>query len=140
MTPLEVAAVQSSFSLVVPIKEKAAEIFYGRLFATDPSLKKLFKGDMKEQGRKLMSTLALVVTGLANPKSILPAVEALGAKHVAYGVEDRHYETVGAALLWTLEQGLGDKFTPDVKAAWTAAYTLLASVMKAAAAKARSAA
>jgi nitric oxide dioxygenase len=140
MTPLEVAAVQRSFALVVPIKEQAAEIFYGRLFALDPSLKNLFKGDMKEQGRKLMSALALVVTGLANPKSILPTVEGLGRKHVSYGVEERHYDTVGAALLWTLEKGLGDKFTPDVKTAWAAAYTLLAGVMKDAAEKARSAA
>jgi nitric oxide dioxygenase len=139
MTPLEVAAVQRSFALVVPIKEKAAEIFYDRLFALDPSLKKLFTGDMKSQGRKLMSALALVVTGLANPKSILPTVEQLGVKHVSYGVEDRHYDTVGAALLWTLEHGLGDKFTPDIKAAWTAAYTLLAGVMKDAAKKARAA-
>jgi len=137
MTPLQVAAVQRSFSLVVPIKEKAAEIFYDRLFAVDPSLKKMFKGDMKDQGRKLMSALALVVTGLANPASILPKVEELGRKHVAYGVEDRHYDTVGGALLWTLEKGLGDKFTPDVKEAWAAAYTLLATVMKDAAKKAR---
>jgi nitric oxide dioxygenase len=139
MTPLEVAAVQRSFALVVPIREQAAEIFYDRLFTLDPSLKKLFKGDMKDQGRKLMSALALVVTGLANPKSILPTVEGLGAKHVSYGVEDKHYDTVGAALLWTLEKGLGEKFTPEIKAAWTAAYTLLAGVMKDAAKKARAA-
>jgi nitric oxide dioxygenase len=137
MTPLQVAAVQRSFSLVVPIKEQAAQIFYDRLFSVDPSLKKLFKGDMKEQGKKLMSALALVVAGLANPQSILPRVEELGRKHVGYGVEDRHYDTVGGALLWTLEKGLGDKFTPDVKDAWTAAYTLLATVMKDAAKKAR---
>ena len=137
MTPLQVAAVQRSFSLVVPIKEQAAQIFYDRLFSVDPSLKKLFKGDMKEQGKKLMSALALVVAGLANPQSILPKVEELGRKHVGYGVEDRHYDTVGGALLWTLEKGLGDKFTPDVKEAWTAAYTLLATVMKGAANKAR---
>jgi hemoglobin-like flavoprotein len=137
MTPLQVAAVQRSFSLVVPIKEQAAQIFYDRLFSVDPSLKKLFKGDMKEQGKKLMSALALVVAGLANPQSILPKVEELGRKHVGYGVEDRHYDTVGGALLWTLEKGLGDKFTPDVKEAWTAAYTLLANVMKGAANKAR---
>ena len=140
MTPLQVAAVQRTFSLVVPIKEKAAELFYGKLFELDPSVTPMFKGDMKEQGKKLMSTLAVVVSGLANPNSILPAVQALGVKHNAYKVEDRHYDTVGAALLWTLEQGLGKEFTPDVKAAWTAAYTLLAGVMKDAAKKARAAA
>lgn len=140
MTPLQVAAVQRSFSLVVPIKEQAAEIFYARLFDLDPSLKKLFKADMKEQGKKLVSTLAMVVAGLSNPKSILPAVEALGRKHVGYKVEDRHYDTVGAALLWTLETGLGKDFTPEVKAAWSAAYTLLAGVMKDAAKTTRGAA
>jgi hemoglobin-like flavoprotein len=97
----------------------------------------MFKGDMKEQGKKLMSTLAIVVAGLANPNSILPAVQALGVKHNAYNVKDAHYDTVGKALLWTLEQGLGKEFTPDVKAAWTAAYTLLAGVMKDAAKKAK---
>lgn len=137
MTPLQVAAVQRTFSLVVPIKEKAAELFYNRLFELDPSLKPMFKGDIKEQGKKLMSTLALVVSGLGSPASILPAVENLGRKHNGYGVQDRHYDTVGAALLWTLEQGLGKEFTADVKAAWTAAYTLLAGVMKDAAKNAR---
>jgi len=137
MTPLQVAAVQRTFSLVVPIKEKAAELFYNKLFELDPSVKPMFKGDMKEQGKKLMSTLATVVASLANPNSILPAVQALGAKHVSYKVEDRHYDTVGKALLWTLEQGLGKEFTPAVKEAWTAAYTLLAGVMKDAAKKAK---
>lgn len=137
MTPLQVAAVQRTFSLVVPIKEKAAELFYARLFELDPSLKPMFKGDMKQQGMKLMSALALVVTGLSKPETILPAVEDLGRKHFDYGVQDHHYDKVGAALLWTLEQGLGAEFTPDVKAAWTAAYTLLANVMKDAATKAR---
>lgn len=137
MTPLQVAAVQRTFSLVVPIKEKAAELFYARLFELDPSLKPMFKGDMKQQGMKLMSALALVVTGLSKPETILPAVEDLGRKHFDYGVQDHHFDTVGAALLWTLEQGLGAEFTPDVKAAWTAAYTLLANVMKDAATKAR---
>lgn len=137
MTPLQVAAVQRTFSLVVPIKEKAAELFYARLFELDPSLKPMFKGDMKQQGMKLMSALALVVTGLSKPDTVLPAVEDLGRKHFDYGVQDHHYDTVGAALLWTLEQGLGAEFTPDVKAAWTAAYMLLANVMKDAATKAR---
>jgi hemoglobin-like flavoprotein len=140
MTPLQTATVQRTFALVVPIRDQAAEIFYARLFELDPTLKKLFRSDMKEQGRKLMATLATVVSGLGNPKSILPAVEALGHKHVGYGVEDRHYDTVGAALIWTLEQGLGKDLTPDVKDAWSAAYTLLAGVMKGAAKKARGAA
>jgi hemoglobin-like flavoprotein len=136
MSPTQVAAVQRTFSLVVPIKEKAAALFYERLFAIDPSTKPLFKGDVKEQGRKLMSALATVVTGLNNPSSIVPTVQALARRHVGYGVKDEHYASVGSALLWTLEKGLGDEFTPDVKGAWTDAYGLLAGVMKEAAAQA----
>ena len=130
MTPESVALVESSFEKVKPIAPQAAELFYGKLFDLDPSLRALFKGDMAEQGRKLMATLAFVVAGLRTPEKILGAVADLGRRHVGYGVQDSHYETVGAALLWTLEQGLGTDFTPETKAAWTEAYTLLASVMK----------
>ena len=136
MTPESVALVESSFEKVKPIAPQAAELFYGKLFDLDPSLRPLFKGDMAEQGRKLMSTLAFVVAGLRTPEKILGAVADLGRRHVGYGVQDSHYDTVGAALLWTLEQGLGPDFTPDTKAAWTEAYTLLAGVMKNAAAQA----
>lgn len=136
MTPESVALVESSFEKVKPIAPQAAELFYGKLFDLDPSLRPLFKGDMAEQGRKLMSTLAFVVAGLRTPEKILGAVADLGRRHVGYGVQDSHYDTVGAALLWTLEQGLGPDFTPETKAAWTDAYTLLASVMKNAAAQA----
>lgn len=130
MTPESIALVESSFEKVKPIKEQAAALFYGKLFELDPSLKPLFKGDMVEQGRKLMATLAFVVGGLRTPDKILAAVADLGRRHVDYGVKDAHYDTVGAALLWTLEQGLGPAFTPETKLAWTEAYTLLATVMK----------
>lgn len=122
--------VQSSFTKVAPIADKAAEIFYGKLFEMDPALKPLFKGDMKEQGAKLMSMIATAVNGLDNLDSIVPAVQNLGKNHVKYGVEASHYDTVGGALLYTLEAGLGDDFTPDVKDAWTEVYNTLASVMK----------
>ena len=122
--------VQSSFSKVVPIADKAAEIFYGKLFEKDPSLKPMFKGDMKEQGAKLMSMIGTAVNGLDDLNSIVPAVQNLGRNHVGYGVEDSHYDTVGAALLETLEAGLGDAFTPAVKDAWTEVYTVLATTMK----------
>lgn len=135
MTPEAVALIESSFEKVKPIAPQAAELFYGKLFDLDPSLRPLFKGDMGEQGRKLMSTLGFVVAGLRTPEKILGAVADLGRRHVGYGVQDSHYDTVGAALLWTLEQGLGPDFTPATKAAWTEAYTLLASVMKNAAAQ-----
>ena len=130
----QITLVQSSFKLVEPIAEVAAGLFYDRLFDLDPALRPLFKGDMKEQGRKLMQTLSIVVKGLTRLETILPAVQNLGRRHVHYGVQDTHYDTVGAALLWTLEQGLGEAFTPDVAEAWATAYGLLAGAMKTAAA------
>ncbi len=134
MTPEQVALVRSSFAKVVPIKETAADLFYTRLFELDPSLKPLFKGDMKEQGLKLMTMIGTAVGGLDRLDSIVPAVQALGRRHADYGVQDKHYDTVASALLWTLEQGLGAAFTPDVKSAWTSAYGVLAGTMKDAAA------
>lgn len=126
--------VQQTWKQVDPIREQAAALFYGRLFELAPSLRPLFKGDMAEQGRKLMNMLATAAMGIDRLDSIVGEVQALGRRHVAYGVQDAHYDTVGAALLWTLEQGLGDAFTPQVKAAWAEAYTLLADTMKQAAA------
>lgn len=134
MTPESIALVESSFEKVKPIAPQAAELFYGKLFELDPNLKHLFKGDMAEQGRKLMATLAFAVGGLRKPDTIIGAVQDLGRRHVGYGVKDAHYATVGIALLWTLEQGLGPAFTPETKAAWTEVYTMLAGVMKEAAA------
>ncbi len=122
--------VQSSFTKVAPIADKAAEIFYTKLFEMDPSLKPLFKGDMKEQGAKLMAMIGTAVNGLDNLDAIVPAVQNLGRGHVKYGVKDAHYDTVGGALLYTLETGLGDDFTTDVKDAWTEVYTVLATTMK----------
>jgi len=136
MTPEQIALVQSSFAQVLPIADTAATLFYGRLFELDPSLKPLFKGDMQEQGRKLMTMIRLVVNGLNRLDQLVPAVQELGRRHARYGVQDEHYDTVGAALLWTLSQGLGAGFTPEVEAAWATAYTLLAETMKAAAAEA----
>jgi hemoglobin-like flavoprotein len=136
MTPHQITLVQQSFEAVRPIAVEAAAMFYDRLFALDPNLRQLFRGDMQEQGRKLMQAIALVVQGLRTPDTILPAVAALGARHRDYGVRPEHYGSVGAALLWTLEQGLGTAFTPDVKDAWAAAYTMLAEAMQAPAAHA----
>ncbi len=122
--------VQGTFKDVEPIAETAAEIFYGKLFDLDPQLKPLFKGDMKEQGAKLMSMIGTAVNGLNNLEAIVPAVQNLGKNHVGYGVKDSHYDTVGSALLFTLDKGLGEKFTPEVKDAWTEVYTVLATTMK----------
>lgn len=135
MTPEQVLLIQASFAKVLPIADTAAALFYGRLFELDPSLRPLFQGDMREQGRKLMTMLRVVVNGLHRLDQLVPAVQELGRRHAAYGVADEHYDIVAAALLWTLRQGLGDDWTPNVEAAWVVAYTLLADTMKAAAAE-----
>ena len=134
MTQQEVQLVQQTFMKVLPISDLAAQLFYKRLFEIDPSLKPMFKGDMQEQGRKLMQMIGMTVQGLSVPGEIMGLVADLGRKHVEYGVVDAHYDTVCAALMWTLGQGLGADFTPAVKAAWTEAYEFLAKVMKEAAA------
>ena len=133
MTPNQIALVQQTFAQVKPIADTAATLFYDRLFELDPSLRPLFKGDLQDQKTKLMQALAFVVAGLTRLESIVPTVEALGQRHGAYGVQEAHYATVGAALLWTLSQGLGEAFTPEVQAAWLAAYTILSTVMQKAA-------
>jgi hemoglobin-like flavoprotein len=119
MTPVQIEAVKESWSKVVPIADQAAVIFYERLFTLDPSLRALFKPDMTEQRKLLMTMLGTAVGGLDCFDRIVPAVQALGQRHKGYGVTEANFATVGQALLWTLEQGLGDAFTPDVREAWT---------------------
>jgi hemoglobin-like flavoprotein len=136
MTPEQKQLVQDSFAKVVPIAEQAAALFYQRLFVLDPSLKPLFKGDMTEQGKKLMTMIGTAVNGLDKLDAIVPAVQDLGRKHVGYGVKDEHYDTVGSALVWTLDQGLGDDFTPQTRDAWITVYGILSTTMKDAAAAA----
>jgi hemoglobin-like flavoprotein len=134
MQPAQIDLVKSSFAKVVPISEAAAALFYERLFTLDPSLRPLFKGDMAEQGRKLMAMLATVITNLHRLDELTPAVHDLARRHTGYGVKDAHYDTVGAALIWTLEQGLGPEFTDETRASWLACYTILAGEMKSVAA------
>jgi len=129
MTPDQIKAIQESFGKVASISEQAAALFYGRLFEIAPSVAPLFRGDMKEQGRKLMGTLAVVVNGLGNLETILPAASALAKRHVGYGVTAAHYPPVGEALLWTLERGLGALWTPELAAAWAGAYGVLSEFM-----------
>ncbi len=136
LTEQQITLVQESWDKVVPIQETAAELFYGQLFTIAPEVKPLFKGDMKSQGRKLMTMLNTAVRSLNNLEKIVPAVQESGRKHVGYGVKDEHYDKVAEALLWTLGKGLGDDFTEEVKEAWVAVYTLLATTMKEAAAEA----
>ena len=129
MTPDQVKAIQDSFANVIPIADQAAALFYGRLFEIVPEVKPLFHGDMTEQGRKLMATLATVVNSLDNLEAVLPAASALAKRHVEYGVKAADYAPVGAALLWTLEKGLGDLWTPELAAAWGEAYKVLSEFM-----------
>jgi len=129
MNSTQVKLVQESFSKVVPISEAAAVIFYDRLFEVAPSVKAMFPADMTEQRKKLMATLGVVVNGLSNLESVLPAASALAKRHVSYGAKPAHYPVVGGALLWTLEKGLGDAWTPETAAAWTAAYGTLSGYM-----------
>jgi hemoglobin-like flavoprotein len=129
MTPQQISLVQNTFAKVAPISEQAAGMFYGRLFEVAPQVRSMFPNDMTEQRKKLMATLAVVVNGLSNLETVLPAASALAKKHVGYGVQASHYGVVGSALLWTLEQGLGADWTTEVSDAWTAAYTTLSGYM-----------
>ena len=132
LTNEQIKLVQESFKRVAPIAETAAQLFYARLFELDPDLELLFKGNLTEQGRKLMQMLGLAVKSLDQMDQLLPVVRSLGTRHVTYGVRDKDYDTVGQALLWTLSKGLGEAFTPDVEAAWSNVYATLASEMQSA--------
>lgn len=127
----EIALVQDSWEKVVPIADTAAKLFYNRLFDIDPSLKELFaQTNMAEQRKKLMQIITVAVRGLQRIDELLPAIEAMGRRHSGYGVKEEHYTTVATALLWTLEQGLGPAFTPEVRSAWVETYTILSAVMQ----------
>lgn len=130
MTPEQVTLVQSSFEKVRPIADTAAQLFYDRLFEIAPEVRPLFTGNIKEQGRKLMTMLATAIASLDKIEQIVPAIQELGRRHGTYGVRDNYYGHVGEALLWTLERGLGDDFTPEVKDAWAAVYNTLADTMQ----------
>lgn len=128
----QIKLVQDSFAKVAPIADTAASLFYDRLFEIAPQVRPMFKADLTEQGAKLMKTLGIAVNSLTNLEGLVPVIENLAVKHVEYGVKDEHYQPVGEALIWTLEQGLGDAFTEETKEAWVAVYTLVADTMIAA--------
>lgn len=136
MKPQDITLVQRSWAQVEPIAPQAAALFYGHLFEQDPSLKALFKGNMEEQGRKLMQMIGVAVGKLGDLPTLVPVLQSLGARHAGYGVQDSHYATVGAALLKTLEQGLGEAFDAPTREAWTTVYGVMAQTMTAAAAAA----
>jgi hemoglobin-like flavoprotein len=136
MTQSQIELVQGSFKLIAQHLESAAMLFYDRMFQLDPSLRHMFRNTREEQARKLSHVLTIVVNALSRPEQILPAVEQLGRKHANYGVRSEHYATGGAALLWTLQTGLGDAFTAEVRDAWASVYLFLTSTMQKAAAEA----
>ena len=129
MTPEQVELVKSTWKMVLPIADTAADLFYEKLFELDPEVRVLFDDDMAKQKKALMAMIGSAVASLHQIESIVPAVQQLGVRHVGYGVVEGHYATVGEALLWTLEQGLGDAWTPQVKAAWVETYTILSTTM-----------
>jgi hemoglobin-like flavoprotein len=130
MTQDQIALIRANFALVAPNANAVGMVFYDHLFALDPALRPMFHGPIEAQAAKLMQVLAFAVANLEKPDALLPPVRALGQRHVGYGVVPAHYQTVGAALLDTLAAGLGDAFTPEAKAAWTEAYTVLATEMQ----------
>ena len=129
MNPDTVLLVQQSFTKVVPIAGQVGEIFYSRLFETHPAVRPMFADDIKPQAKKLVQMLALVVSGLHRLDALMPAVRDLARRHSRYGVVEAHYAVVGETLTWTLEQGLGDAFTPAVRHAWSTAYGTLSAAM-----------
>jgi hemoglobin-like flavoprotein len=137
LTAQDVMLVRTSFSLVVPIQDSIAGLFYDRLFASAPEVRRLFPDDLAGQKRKLMSLLATCIGNLHDFSAVAPAIGDLGERHAGYGARPEHYAVVAEALLWSLAQGLGAAFTPEIRSAWTKVYRLLATMMQAGAAKPR---
>jgi nitric oxide dioxygenase len=134
MNEQQVALVQTTWEQVVPIADTAAGLFYDRLFEVAPAVRPMFADDLTEQKQKLMQMITTVVRSLDRLDRVVPAIQALGRRHAEYGAEPAHYDVVGATLLWTLEQGLGEAWTDEAARAWAAAYGVLADTMLAAAA------
>ncbi|AXQ29191.1 hemin receptor [Solimonas sp. K1W22B-7] len=135
MTPRQIKNVQVSFERIAPYSAQAAELFYRRLFMLDPALRPLFREDLVRHGQQLMDALAWAVRGLQDRAGLIASIQALGQRHAGYGARPEHYDTVGDALLWALQQGLGDEFSQEVRDAWVAAYALIAGIMLDAAAQ-----
>ncbi|MBM7072308.1 hemin receptor [Shewanella sp. 202IG2-18] len=129
MNQTQIALIQQSWQQVLPIKLQAAELFYNRLFELDPSLKPMFNGDIKEQGDKLMLTLTIAINSLTKLETLIPVLEDMAIRHIGYGVQDEHYQTVGQALIDTLAQAFGEDFTDELKSAWLTMYETVATVM-----------
>jgi nitric oxide dioxygenase len=130
LTADDIGLVRASFARIMPIKDTAADLFYGRLFEIAPQLRGMFPVDLREQKQKLMAMIAAAVGGLDDLNALIPKVKALGARHADYGVTVKHYAIVGDALMWTLDRGLGEGFTPEVRSAWAKVYGVLAGTMQ----------
>ncbi len=131
MTPQQETLIRETWRQVSPIAEAAAEMFYSRLFEIEPAARELFHAtDMARQRRAVIEALTFVVEELEKPEALLPVLHDLGRRHAAYGLRDTHFEAVGAALLWTLAQGLGPAWSPKAEAAWTEAYGMIAGAMR----------
>jgi hemoglobin-like flavoprotein len=133
LTERQQQLIRASFERVLPVQETVTALFYERLFTLDPQLNVLFKSDMSEQGHRLMTMMNTVVDHSHCLQRLVPALRELGRRYDSYGATDRDYNTVAAALIWTLEPELGADFTPETRGAWTACYGILADEMKAAA-------
>ena len=129
MNVQHITLVRSTFALVQPIASDAAALFYDNLFRADPTLRHLFKGDMTHQGQRLMGMIGSALQLLDRPAALQPVLRSLGARHAGYRVREEHYDTVGAALILTLEQGLGAAFTAEARAAWVDLYGVIARTM-----------
>jgi len=130
MNPEQIELVQRTWHSVLPVRDTAAELFYGKLFSLDSEIQKLFTNDLKDQGRNLVAMISIAVGSLSHPERVLLAVRQLGRRHAAYGVQARHYDAAAVALLWMLEQCLGEAFTPEARRAWSDVYGLLAKTMQ----------
>jgi hemoglobin-like flavoprotein len=129
ITTTQVKLIQTSFQQVLPIADTAGMLLYQRIFTLAPETRALFDDDIAPQAKRLMAAVKVVVDGLENLERVAPMLVKLGARHVRYGVRAEHFEVAGGALLWTLEQGLGEAFTPEVRDAWAAAWDVIADAM-----------
>jgi nitric oxide dioxygenase len=129
ITAYQIQLVQSSFEQVLPIAEVAGEMLYERIFVLAPDSRALFAADIRPQAKRLMAAVKVAVEGLDRLDEVVPYLVKLGARHFGYGVRAEHFQVGGEALLWTLEQGLGDALTPEVREAWAAAWDAIAGAM-----------
>jgi hemoglobin-like flavoprotein len=129
MTDLKILAVKNTWSYIIFQAEEVGQLFYNKLFELDPSLRQLFRGNIEQQGKKLMDMLTMIISRLQRLEDIEKEVKALGHRHVGYGTKPEHYQSVGKALLWALENSLEEQWNEETRQAWTEAYNVMANTM-----------